>query len=208
MSESNEVSTVANPTLMSTLDSGEIEKFLEPEHRVFPEHLFKSVWLPIFAGVSNEINGKKVGIVDWLDVAGTALHEVDIIDKEGKVLFTVPPLIRDTPMLAKRHPNDSMREIMAEYIGYATLHPNMGKVFMEKVIGAKIPRKPADVRYIRRWNEILTRYGYPPIELSPIATQAMIAIEKFEANKQKSLNQINPEKTSDEIDYNDEDDSI
>ncbi len=209
MSEQNGASTAGGPTLMSTLTTGEIENFLESDRRVFPEHLFKSVWLPIFAGVTDEINGKKVSISDWLDVAGTAMHDVDIVDKEGKVLFSVPSLIRDTPMMSKRHANDTMREVMSEYVNYASLHPNMGKVFMEKVMFSKIPRKPADVRYIRRWNEIFSRYGYPPIELSPIAKQAMTAIEKFEASKQQHTQEAKVAlPTSNEIDYDDEEDSF
>ncbi len=209
MSEQHDTSVAGGATFMSSLNETELNSLLEPERHVFPEYLFKSTWLPFFAGLTDEISGKKATISDWLDVAGTAYNEVDIVDQDGKVLFTVPPLLRDTPLMEKRHPNDTMREAMAEYINYASLHPKMGKAYLEKVISSKIPRKPADVRYIRRWNDIFVRYGLPPIELTPIMKQAMDAIERFEASKQRAVaSEKQSNKNPTEISYNDEDDSI
>ncbi len=210
MTEQNEApKPEGGPTRLSMVDPEVMHNFLEPEPRVFPEHLFVSVWLPIFAGKTDEINGKKVTISDWLDVSGTAFHEVAIINKEGKILFYVPPLIRDTPMATKRHSNDTMMELMAEYESYARLHPKMGKSFLDNVVSNKIPRKPADVRYIRRWNNIFAHYGYNQIELSPIAKQAMDAIERFEASKLQRAHESQAAVAGNtEIVYNDDDDSI
>ncbi len=209
MSEQHDASVTGGATLMSSLTDTELGGLLEQDRRAFPEYLFKTTWLRFFAGLTDEINGKKATISDWLDVAGTAYHEVDIVDRDGTVLFTVPSLLRDTPLMEKRHPNDTMREAMAEYVNYASLHPKMGKVYLEKVISSKIPRKPADVRYIRRWNDIFIRYGLRPIDLSPITKQAMDAIERFEASKQRAIaSEQQSNKNSTEISYNDEDDSI
>lgn len=51
---------------------------------------FFRVWLPLFAGVFENAN-----MMEWTKVAGSVSQAVNVVDdRTGKVLYTVPPLVR------------------------------------------------------------------------------------------------------------------
>lgn len=55
-----------------------------------PEEIFKNYFLPLFAGLETH-SDISVGV--WVSIAGTPFAEVDIIDTNGQVLFTVPSIL-------------------------------------------------------------------------------------------------------------------
>lgn len=61
----------------------------EAVRNTLPEDIFKNYFLPMFAGLETHPDAS-VGV--WISIAGTPFAEVDIIDKSGQVLFTVPPI--------------------------------------------------------------------------------------------------------------------
>lgn len=56
---------------------------------MLPETIFKSYFLPYFAGQVAPANH----VPDWISIAGAPTQQVNIIDNIGNVLFTVPALL-------------------------------------------------------------------------------------------------------------------
>lgn len=165
------------PTHLSGIPKSMLDDLIEVEHHQFPEHLFVSVFLPMFAADMD------TPVEEWLRVASNVFTPVDIIGKDGKVLFTVPPLMRKLPVADKHHPSESLYELWHDYEEFAKIHPNKGAQFLKAIIANKVPRTPADVKDLRTWNSIFERYGYPLIELSPATLQGIALIESQQQAK-------------------------
>jgi hypothetical protein len=127
----------------------------------FPEELFVEHFLPLFA---DEVQPTPhVNVRAWIDkIAGGETIPVEIIDAEGKVLFTVPPMF-DTSVLEQGRPGGlSMTRVERHYSRLKEVDAMASQTFLSKTLQSMhIKQKPTDEVYanMRIWNEIFTRYG-------------------------------------------------
>jgi hypothetical protein len=134
-----------------------------------PEDLFSKVFLPLLA-CDNELP-HKVTVADWISIAGTPYKPVDVFDPAtGAVLFRVPPVFDYQGVNPVRDPADRRQTPIQDVVTladqYSHLHPMAGVNYLRNVLGQRATimntsdklRKHAVV-----WNEILTRYGRPPL---------------------------------------------
>jgi len=127
----------------------------------FPEELFVKFFLPFFVGeipATPEIN-----MNTWLDkVSGDPKNPVDIIDNEGNVIFTVPPIL-DQSVIEQSNPQSrSMTVIERQYSRLKEISAVASQMYLEKTLtGIHVKDKPTEEVYnnIRVWNDILKRYG-------------------------------------------------
>ena len=61
------------------------------DRRVLPEDTFKEYFLPYFSG-QESLKDKPEVLKDWVTIAGSGFAEVNLIDKAGEVVATVPGL--------------------------------------------------------------------------------------------------------------------
>ncbi|BAQ02746.1 hypothetical protein AVU38_gp218 [Ralstonia phage RSL2] len=127
----------------------------------FPEELFVVHFLPLFAGEVQPT--AEVNYRTWLEkVAGGEKTAVDIVDAEGKVLFTVPALF-DTSVLEQSKPGgESMTLIERHYSRLKEFDAAGSQQFLNKKLsGLHIKDKPTEQVYanMRIWNAIFERYG-------------------------------------------------
>lgn len=134
-----------------------------------PEDVFKYHFLPYFSG--QEENSKTRNITaEWVGVAGTPMAEVDVVDKAGKVLFTVPPLFDTSSLnISKRPAGRSLADITNEFNLINHSVPVAASRFLnnaltqkgDEIIGMSDGQDPG-VKAVApdRWLSILNRYGF------------------------------------------------
>jgi len=139
-------------------------------NRRMPEEVFACIFLPMF--YSGEVHPQyKADMATWVNIAGNGeggggYKEVDVIDKKGNVIYSVPAIFNHDAI--KSQPN-SKNGIMSAVINadhYAGLHPALGTQHLEQEL-AKREIFSYDPTFFaanaERWNAIFIRYGYPTI---------------------------------------------
>ena len=145
----------------------DIEKYPIP-HGVIREEFFVSVFLPYFAGELKESefpNG--ISMHTWNQIAGNMNNYVDVVDANGNILYTVPPvtdlsyIVQDpsthyTPMASVGAYAETLRN---------SARPDeaqMADRVLSKELNNRLPARlkdKKDERY-REWAKIFLRYGY------------------------------------------------
>ena len=110
------------------IDINEISTLLEEAIPSIPEAEFTYRYLPLFMGEYTEKEAPKV-ISAWIKIATTPTSPVHVVDTDGEVLFTVPPLV-DTSRLEITD-NDHFAYAAAILNTYRTNQPERGAVMFE-----------------------------------------------------------------------------
>lgn len=159
----NEVEDFA-PHLRQTLqESLENMDFLEQLTREdaarLPEPVFVEHLLPVLA--NREGNQ---GLEKWQQIAGTAMRPIDVYDpKTNEVLFRVPPLLRSINEEFTGQGRHSAFEIIRVAELKRKTIPAMGDAHIRANLVERVKHIPAVAENVVTWNNILKRYGYPPI---------------------------------------------
>lgn len=128
-----------------------------------PEELFVSNFLPFFIGVVNAEKNEDF-LPTWISIAGTPAADVDIIDRNGKVLFTVPSFI-DSGFInpLKNTSGLSYSDIVNMAILYGNNIPKQGADVLNKGLSDKVNRlkekSPEYGKKIQMWEFIFKRYN-------------------------------------------------
>lgn len=128
-----------------------------------PEQLFKSNFLPLFAGQETQ---SEVTLGLWVSVAGTPFAEVDIIDDNGQVLFTVPPIF-ERHIVDPTVPRDMPFSVVADTVEKMLIqNPFRAQAFLHHHLDAAlVPDATVEKwrdAYAGRMSEIFKRYGVVP----------------------------------------------
>lgn len=129
-----------------------------------PETIFKEYFLPRLTGKVVIDDGANV-ISDWISIAGSPMAEVDIIDKDNKTLFAVPPLMSSNVLdILNREVGKSFNDINVEF----ELHNNNIPAVANSFLNKELLKKAEEIKtmdsshlnpYIERWKDIYSRYG-------------------------------------------------
>lgn len=128
------------------------------ENNQLPEEIFVEYFLPFMAGKIPIVRESTV-VTDWISVAGTPMSEVDLIDKAGNVILTVPSFF-DTSNIntEERKPGESFTDIYSHYDMKMQNIPSAANNFLANQLEKKINNISSEKR--DRWSDILQRYGY------------------------------------------------
>lgn len=137
--------------ILAHADITEVPKMPE---QMFIEHILPMLSLPA---------GTAVDLTKWLDVAGTPLRPLDIVDNTtGEVLFRVPALMRSLPTAFQQEINYS--EIISETQARENVHSVMAEKFLHQHLSnARTGATLLDVKTASEWNVIRLRYNLPPL---------------------------------------------
>lgn len=138
----------------------------ESLRRRLEEDRFVNVFLPMFAGISNLYN---VSVDSWIGlVAFSPSNEVDIIDKQGNVLYTVPAIYNNASVAGVSNDVSIASEVMT--VGkIAQISPNdAANLFQERIENNLIIVNAGEntMTNWKRWQAIFNRYNITP-NLSP-----------------------------------------
>lgn len=150
----------------------------------FAERLFVGIFLPYFAG--DKPLPYPVDSSVWVArVATNPFQEVDVVDIQGQVLFTVPAMF-DRSALDPGRAAGSKDSLPVEHIVKSAqqlryLHPLHGEAYLETKLTEKalIMRVPTNILHnLDVWNKIFVRYGREPIVGLPEQSGATAAAEQ------------------------------
>ena len=142
----------------------DLEAVSSQDIRSIPERVFREVFLPMFAGKENLLYPASTRI--WANIAGGYFSQVNVVNEQNEILFTVPPLLNINavnPVSSEEIPISHVLETAKQY---ALIHPVQGSLYLEDQLTKRslLMRAPNNVlEDIETWNKIFERYGYPII---------------------------------------------
>jgi hypothetical protein len=130
------------------------------------EIVFVNIFLPFFFKLinsktiedQNRIKSEEKSLLyKWLELSGSEYSEVDIIDTNMNVLYTVPPIMANTSI--ENSVNKDFNNIIKNYKNRET----RSKLDADKYIESQLSTiddkiKPIDNNYGQRWLNIFNRY--------------------------------------------------
>lgn len=142
------------------------------ENSKLPEDIFAGYFLPHFSG-QQPISSNSQVLAEWIGIAGTPTSEVDVIDKAGQTLFTVPSMFDTSAIdVTKRDVGNSISDIYAQF----DLKSNNIPVVANRFLNAQLSKKLEDIDghhshndVTERWGKIFERYGIQPAKTSTTA---------------------------------------
>lgn len=138
---------------------------IKKENSRLPESIFTGYFLPYFSG-QQPITKESHVMAEWISVAGTPMNEVDIIDNEDTVLYTVPSLF-DTNIInvVNQSGQGTFAGIFSEYNLHNNNLPQLGERFLSGALKDKFERIQTDSdlkdKNLSTWKSIFQRYNIP-----------------------------------------------
>lgn len=126
-----------------------------------PEATFIKVFLPVLAHRFINQHDESFDIHKWISVAGGPFRPVDVIDSNGEVLYTVPPVYESSGVhsMASRH---SVFEIVSTLMLEIEQNPiNANRKVRDRLFNSLAVQGSNQTRFLVMWAFILKRYGYP-----------------------------------------------
>ena len=121
---------------------------------------FVNIFLPHLAvGDNPDIIGH------WVKVAGNGMSAVDVIHPDGTVAYTVPPLFNSVGTRVNSDSRYSASEIITRARRKSDVLPEMGDKFLQQAVPHLLQETGPNIENIKKWNIILTAYGYETIPL-------------------------------------------
>lgn len=135
------------------------------------------------------------GRVDiWVAATGSPVKMLDVHDATGKYLFTVPPLVSQTPMVIRdrdANPGTDIAEITAEFEAQVTVnHPGMViDGFVRRLMALSYSEGDAiSSIYGMMWARIYKRYNIPLERLfGKDAPEVESSLAKLEGSQPKTV---------------------
>ena len=128
-----------------------------------PENIFVQYFLPFFCG-EKAIEKDNDVIARWIAVAGNPNKEVNIIDDDDQIIFTVPALVDSTFIDFKNlNKGQPFKNIIANYELHKSQLPIVGENYLRNTIDSRIESLTRDSGIQeaneKRWINIFTRYN-------------------------------------------------
>lgn len=127
--------------------------------RAIDEHTFRTRFLELLTNTESP-----QPTIGWLQIARSPYNPVNVV-KDGKLLFTVPPLVRTHPTNINVDSFTNCNVIAVEYKQYLRQHPNVGMNYISQAMAGKLQLSGPDYDYVASWNKVLEYYGKPLIPL-------------------------------------------
>lgn len=151
--------------------AGEQMKRIEKDDNYrMPESVFVSVFLNYFH--SGKIDERYLpdncenGLDAWIALTGNLYREVDVHDRNGAVLFTVPPLMNRHAVKSQFNSQHGiMRDINNAEL-YSAYSENHSTRHLEQALDRRQMINQDNTllhKFAERWNSIYTRYGLEKI---------------------------------------------
>jgi len=144
------------------------EQFAELDKRLvrsIPENMFVHHFLPFFSGETTE--NAQEAMTNWITIAGSPMHPVNIVNQQGQVVAQVPP-INNNNALDPTGKDTNMAYAMKEAKSLSGLSPIAGQELILGKLSEKLDNMTAGLDQKQtgmqeRWNDLLKHYNKPPI---------------------------------------------
>lgn len=119
----------------------------------------------------------KRSLTQWIKHAGHITNEIDVTDNTGTVLYRCPaPLFHPhTRTFEERKGTPPIDVVVNNAVLHDQRMPGLGsKMLVEEISSLIKPQSELEI-FQSRWNEVLARYGLPPITGSKAAEETVAA---------------------------------
>jgi hypothetical protein len=147
-------------------DFAALDDLGKEEHAIMQENDFVKRLLPHLIP-PEEPSKRPKDMTIWVEAAGHAQRLIDVVDRNGVVLFTVPPILSRSPTAVPEkdtNPDNDLGEIGAIYdmrIGNEPSHVVNEWYFASLVSRSYSPEQSLMYLYARMWINIYRRYNIP-----------------------------------------------
>lgn len=136
----------------------EFNKSVEEDIASVPEEVFVKHLLPI---LTNRTGSQNLSI--WQDIAGHAFRSINVVDKDGNILFNCPALFTSPDKQITGKGQHSAYEVISTAIKKSDVLPALGVQHMKQHFISKLYDVKAPIEKVVAWNRILVHYGHPPL---------------------------------------------
>jgi hypothetical protein len=131
---------------------------LKDTDRTLPEREFASKYLPLLISTSDSSDPNAnpgLFVSEWTQhVSGTVQASVNIVDDQGKYLFTIPPMVNSTVT------DKGLIDVIDRVQELEGMHGAIAANFLEANLTAAIDiRQDQSEVYLDMWDEVLLRYN-------------------------------------------------
>lgn len=146
-----------------------------------PEIVFKESFLGFFKTMNNTNLDDPIARM-WVNFSGSPYSEVDVIDKQGNVIYTVPGLLSKPNVDAALGKNVNFDRIASTYELKHNRLPEVGSNYLNSELGAVQQYISADTETAAgRWAQIFKRYDNAQNEtLTPFANSKAKSDDKID----------------------------
>jgi hypothetical protein len=148
------------PKLETALESMEfLQEITNDDLARVPEDIFVDYLLPV---LTNRTGNQS--LARWQQVAGHVMRGIEVCDTQsGEPLFRVPALLRSINGDFTGTGSRSVYEIIRTAENKRRMIPALGDRHIQKHLVENVRHAAPNAKEVIAWNEILKRYGYPPI---------------------------------------------
>jgi len=131
------------------------------EIRSLPESIFLSGYFQLFNGEITDAQEVHKLKMQWLQISGTALAPVNLIDINGNVVAQVPPVGLREGLTLKTNRQSNVNNAIALANKQAAINPRQGNTTLVGGITASLFNRESEIRnkYAVKWRELLDRYS-------------------------------------------------
>lgn len=128
--------------------------------------LFVRDYLPLLASPpERDPSGEVIprDLTPWMDICMHPSNPVQVLNRDGSVKFTVPPLVGTIPTYYAA-PRGGIMGIAAEAINKRNQHPVYGERYLANALAVSLQdQKQLNEDLTKEWNNVLVEHGYPPL---------------------------------------------
>lgn len=157
---------------MASIDKPTLDavKFIAVESRKdYPQigyELFVRDYLPLLAkSPERDESGKIVprDLSAWMDICMHASNPVNVLNRDGTVRFTVPPLVGTIPTYTAQ-PHSGIAGIAVTAMEKSNQHPVYGERYLRNALASSLKDQPQfNGDQTKEWNNVLVEHGYSPL---------------------------------------------
>lgn len=143
----------------------------------FPLDLFNNFFAPYFFG-DKQLSRDTDIFATWIGIAGSPMSSVDIINAQGQIEFTVPPLF-DTNVIDILKKENLLNSVMDEYSNYSNTLPATAMNFVRNKLLPTADKALADTGHgenLSGWAKIAAYYDEK--NPKPISTTTLASTNK------------------------------
>lgn len=149
--------------------SAALLKDIQNDRNQIPVELFKRAGLPLLLSTDENVD-----ISAWVAVAGNPQKAVDVVDTNGRVLYTVPPII-NTKMVGKVDPVHGRGIDLAiteniQRLNAGHYPKRRARALILDTVSPLLKLVIADPEALAQWNIVLKANGLDPVSFKNEAT--------------------------------------
>lgn len=145
--------------VMSTINTA-FDMLVVPVNAQLPENIFIEYFLDFFRNYNTGDLNEPLNL-KWIELSGSVYNEVDILNAEGDVIYTVPPLMARADLDGKPIEDFNFSKMVGEYNLRSNRLQTDAQNFLNNQLNGLDTQISSDhiPSIAARWNQVFSRYA-------------------------------------------------